>query len=112
VEGGAELGEKAHKAKGRFDLESKEDLAVEGGDAKMGVGEIDDGIEIVVESLCKGTDGGGFSCSNIAGEEGREALLEGKGQTPLDLAVAPGSVEVLAGDRFGEWGGGQAEKVM
>ena len=111
VEGGAELREEAHKAKGGFDLESKEDFAVEGRDAKVGVGEIDDGVEIVVEGLGKGTDGGGFAGADVAGEEGREALLEGKGQAALDLAVATGSVEVLAVDRFGERGGGQAEKV-
>jgi hypothetical protein len=79
VERGAELREETHKAKGRFYLESEEDFAVKGSDAKVRVGKIDDGVEIVVESLCKGTDGGGFARADVAGEEGRKALLEGKG---------------------------------
>jgi hypothetical protein len=79
VERGAELGEETHKAKGRFYLESEEDFPVEGRDAKMRVGEIDYGVEIVVEGLGKGTDGGRFSSPNIAGDQGRKALLEGKG---------------------------------
>jgi len=111
VEGGAELREETHKAESRFHLESQEDFAVEGGDAQVGIGEIDDGIEIVVEGLGKGADGGRFTGADVAGEEGGQALLEGKGQAALGLAMATGSVKVLAVDRFGEGGGGQAEKV-
>jgi hypothetical protein len=111
VERGAELGEETHKAKGWFYLESEEDFPVEGCDAKVRVGEIDYGVEIVVERLGKGTDGGRFSSPNIAGEEGRKALLEGKGQAALGLTVTMGSVEVLAVDRFGERGDGKAVKV-
>jgi RNase P/RNase MRP subunit p29 len=101
VKGGAELREEAHKAESGFYLESKENLPIEGRDAQVWVREIDDGVEIVVEGLGKGADGSRFSSTNIAGEESREALLEGKGQAALDLAVATGSVEVLAIDRFG-----------
>jgi hypothetical protein len=92
VERGAELWEETHKAKGRFDLEGKKDFAVEGRDSKVRIGEIDDGIEVVVEGLGKGTDGGGFAGADVAGEESREALLEGKGQAALDLAVPARSV--------------------
>jgi hypothetical protein len=111
VERGAELGEETHKAKGRFYLESEEDFAVEGSDAKVRVGEIDDGVEIVVECLGKGTDGGRFPSPNVAGDQGRKALLEGKGQAALDLSVPARSIEVIAADRFGERGGGKAVKV-
>jgi hypothetical protein len=111
VKRGAELREEAHKAESGFGVEGEEDFAVEGSDAKVGVGKIDDGVEIVVERLGKGTDGSRFASPDVAGEEGREALLEGKGQAALDLAVTTGSVEVLAADRFGERGGGKAEKV-
>jgi hypothetical protein len=38
VEGRAELREETHKTKGRFDLESEQELTVECGDAEMGVG--------------------------------------------------------------------------
>jgi hypothetical protein len=88
VEGRAQLWEEAHKAKSRFDLEGKEDFAIEGRDAEMGVGEIDHRVEIVVEGLGKGTDGGRFSCSDIAGEESGETVLQSKGEAALDLAVA------------------------
>jgi acetolactate synthase small subunit len=42
--------------------------------------------------------------SDIAGEEGGRAVLEGKGQAALGLAVATRGVEVLGGHRFGEGG--------
>jgi hypothetical protein len=79
VEGGAELREKTHKAESGFDLEREKDLAVECGDAQVRVGKIDHGVEVVVEGLGEGTDGGGFPGADVAGEEGREALLQGKG---------------------------------
>jgi hypothetical protein len=111
VERRTELGEETHEAKGRFYLESEEDFPVEGSDAKVRVGEIDDGIKVVVEGLCEGTEGGRFPSPDVAGDQGRQALLEGKGQAALDLAVPARSVEVVAIDRFGERGGGQAVKV-
>ena len=95
VEGGAELWEEAHKAEGGLDLEGEEDFAVEGGDAEVGIGEIDDGVEVAVEGLGKGADGGGLAGADIAGEEGGETFLEGKGEAALDLAVAAGGKEVL-----------------
>jgi len=87
VEGGAELWEKAHKTKSRFDLESEEDFAVEARDAEMRVGEIDHGVEVVVEGLGKGTNGSGFPGSDVAGEESGKTVLQGKGEASLDLAM-------------------------
>jgi hypothetical protein len=111
VEGGAELREETHKAESGLYLESKENLPIEGRDAQVRVREIDDGVEIMVEGLCKSADGSRFPGADVAGEKGRKALLKGKGQAALDFAVATGSVEVLAIDRFGERGSGKAEKV-
>ena len=112
VEGGAELREEAHKAEGRLDLEGEEDLAVEGGDAQVGIGEIDDGVEVAVEGLGEGADGGGFAGADVAGDESGETLLEGKGEAALDLAVAAGRDRGSGGDGLGERGGGEAVKVI
>jgi hypothetical protein len=106
-----ELREEAEEAEGGLGLELEEDLAVEGDNGEMGVGEVNDGIDIAVEGVGEGTQSSRFSCSDVAGDQGREALLEGKGQAALDFAVPTGSVEVLAVDRFGERGGGKAIKV-
>ena len=87
VEGGTELGQEAHKAEGGFDLESEEDFTVKGGDAEVRIGEIDNGVQITVESLSEGTNGGRFTSADIAGEEGSETVVESEGQATLDLAV-------------------------
>jgi hypothetical protein len=111
-EGSVELREEAGEAEGGLGLELEEDLAVEGDDSEVGVGEVNDRIDVAVEGVGKGAQSGRFSCSDIAGDQGWEALLEGKGQAALNFAVPTGSVEVLAVDRFGERGGGKAVKVM
>jgi hypothetical protein len=87
VEGGAELRQEAHETEGWFDLESEEDLTVEGRDAQVGIGEVDDGIEIAVEGLSESTDSGGLTSADVAGKEGRKAFLEGESQTALSFAV-------------------------
>ena len=104
VERSAELGQEAHEAKGRFYLEGEQDFAVEGADAEMGIGQVDDGIDVAVQGLGEGAGGGGFSGADVAGEEGGRAVLEGKGQAALSLAVAVRGVEVLGSDRLGERG--------
>jgi hypothetical protein len=87
VECGAELREETHKAESGFDLQSEEDFTVEGGDAKVRIGEVDDGVQIAVESLSEGTNGGGFAGADIAGDEGCETVLEREGEAALDFTV-------------------------
>jgi hypothetical protein len=53
-ESGVELREEPEEAEGWLGLELKEDLAVEGDDGEMGVGEVNDGIDIAVEGVGKG----------------------------------------------------------
>ena len=102
LEGGAELGQETHEAEGRFDLKGEKDLAVEGGDAEVGVGQVDDGVDVAVQGLGEGPGGGRFAGTDIAGEEGSGAVLEGEGQAALGLTVAARGIEVLGGDRLGE----------
>jgi hypothetical protein len=73
---GAKLRQETHKAKGWFDLEGEEDFAIEGGDAQVGVGKIDDSIEVVVEGLGESADSSGLAGAHVAGEEGGETVLE------------------------------------
>jgi hypothetical protein len=101
-ESGAELGEQAEEAESGLDLESEQDLAVESRDGEVGVGEIDDVIEVVIEGVSEGAEGGGLAGTDVAGDEGREAFLEGKGETALDFAVTAGREEMLRGDGLGE----------
>jgi hypothetical protein len=85
-------------------LEGKQDLGIEGGHPQMGVGQIDESVEVAVEGVGKGAQGGGFAGADVAGDEGRQAFLEGEGQAALDFAVTAGGVEVLAGDGTAERG--------
>jgi hypothetical protein len=112
VESGAELGEETHKAESGLNLQGEEDFAIKGGDAEVGVGEVDDGIEIAVESLGEGADGGGFAGADVAGDESGETVLEGEGQAALDFTVTARGIEVLGGDRFGEGCVGEGVKVI
>ncbi len=104
LEGGAELGQEAHETEGRFDLKGEQDFAVEGADAQVGIGQVDDGVDVAVQGLGEGPGGGRFAGAHIAGEEGGGAVLEGEGQATLGLAVSPGGIEVLGGDRLGKGG--------
>ena len=111
-EGGVELGEEAEEAEGGLDLEGEEDLAVEGGDGEVGVGEVDDGVEVAVEGVGEGTQGCGLTGTDVAGDEGGEAFLQGEGEAALDFAVAAGGVEVFAGDGSGERGQAEAVEII
>jgi hypothetical protein len=75
VERGAELGQEAHKAKSRLDLEGEEDFAIEGRDAQVGVGQVDDSIEVTVEAVGKGAGGGRLAGAHVSGDEGWETVL-------------------------------------
>ena len=50
---------------------------VEGGGGQVGIGEVDDGVEVAVEGVGEGAEGGGLAGADVAGDERREALLEG-----------------------------------
>jgi hypothetical protein len=102
VKGCAKLGWKAQEAIRWFDLEGEEDLAVEGSDTQVGVGKVHDSIDMGIERLGEGPGGGGFSRSNVSGEESGRATREGEVKTALSLAVTARGVEILGGDRFGE----------
>jgi hypothetical protein len=104
VERGAELGQQAGEAEGRFDLKGEKDLMIEGDDAQVGVGEIDDGVEVAVEGMSESADGSGFTGADVAGDEGGETLLKGKGQATLNFAMAAGRKEVFGWHRPGERG--------
>ena len=69
-------------------MKGEENFAVEGGDAEVGVGQIDDGVDIAVEGLGKGSGGRRLAGADVAGEQGGGAVLKGKGQAALSLAVA------------------------
>jgi hypothetical protein len=110
-EGSVELREEPKEAKGRLCVKLEENLAVEGDDGEVRIGEVNDGIDVEVEGVGKGAQGSRFPGANIAGDQSREALLESEGQTALNFAVTTRGIEVLAVDRFGERGSGQAVKV-
>jgi hypothetical protein len=110
-EGSVELRKETEEAKGRLCVELEEDLAVEGDDGEVRIGEVNEGIDVAVEGMGEGAEGSRFPGANIAGDQGREALLESEGQTALNFAVTTRGIEVLAVDRFGERGSGQAVKV-
>jgi hypothetical protein len=109
LEGGAELGQHADEAEGRLGLEGEEDVAVEAGGREVGVGEVDDGVEVTVKGVGEGAGGGGLAGADIAGEECREAVLESEEEAALSLAVATGGEEVVGGDGLAE--GRQLEAV-
>ena len=56
-EGGAKLREETGEAEGRLGLQGKQDLVVKGGDGEVGVGEVDDGVDVAVEGVGKGAEG-------------------------------------------------------
>jgi hypothetical protein len=62
-------------------------LAIEGGDREVGIGEVDDGVEVAIERVSEGAEGGGLAGADVTGDEGGETLLEGKGQAALDFLV-------------------------
>jgi hypothetical protein len=93
-EGSAELREEAGKAEGRVSLQGQQDLVVEGGDGEMGVGEIDDGVEILVEGVGEGAESRRLAGADVAGDESGETLLEGKREAALDFLMTTGGEEV------------------
>jgi hypothetical protein len=107
-----ELREKMSEAELGLSLEGQQDLAIEGRDGEVRVGEIDDAIDVAVEGVSEGAQGGGFAGTDVTGDEGREALLEGEGEAALDLLMAAGRVKVLGGDGFGEGGLTEAVEVI
>jgi hypothetical protein len=111
-EGGAELREETRETEGGLDLESQENLAIEGGDGEVGVGEVDDGVDVGVEGVGEGADGGGLAGADIAGDESRDALLEGEGEAALDFLVTARGEQVAAGDGLGERSRGEAVAVI
>ena len=66
-----ELGLEVAKGKGGFDFESAQDVGVEGSGFELGIGQVSQGIEIAVEGVGKGAQGGRFTGADIASDEGR-----------------------------------------
>ena len=117
-EGSAELREETSKAKGGFSLESEKDLTIESSDGEMGVGEVDDGVEIAVEGVGEGAEGRMYSSAWTLPVPTSPVMRAGrrswraKARRPLDLLMATRREEIRARDRFAERGGAKAIKVI
>jgi len=111
-EGGAKLREETDEAKGGLGLEGEQGLMVESGGRQVRIGEVDDGVDIRIERVGKGAESGGLTSTDVAGDEGGEALLEGEGEAALDLAVTARRIKVLAGDGSGERGRVEAVEII
>jgi hypothetical protein len=85
---------------------------IEGGDGEMGVGKVNDGVEVAVEGVGESAQGGGLAGADITGDEGRKMLLESEGEAALDFLVTAGGEEVLTGDGLGERGLAEAIEVI
>jgi len=103
-ERGVKLREQLRKVKKRFGLESEKNLGIKGNDGETRVGKIDDGVNVGIEGVSKGAEGGRFAGTNIAGDESGKPFLESESETGLDLAIAARGKEVAAGDGFCERG--------
>ena len=96
------LRQQLRKVKQRFGLESEQNLGVKGNDGEPGVGKIDDGVDVGIERVGKGAEGGRFAGADFAGDEGGKPLLESESETSLDLTIATRREKVAAGDGFCE----------
>jgi hypothetical protein len=111
-ESSAELGEETGEAEGRLGLKGKQDLMIESRGGQVRIGEVNDGVEVVVERVDKGAESGGFASTNVASDESGETLLEGEREAALGLAVTARGVKVLAGDGSGERGAFEAIEII
>lgn len=91
------------------DVPGGEDVSEKSLDGDVGIGQVGGEVEIGVEGLDERSDGGRFTCSNIAGDERREVILDGEGETGLDLLVRGGGEEVAHGQRLVK---GQAQAAV
>lgn len=103
-QGGTELRQEAVEGVSRFNLESQENLTVEGGHLEVGVGQVSDRIEVAVEAMDEGAQGSGFAGADIAGDEGGQSFLEGKGQPALNFLVSMSGEQVGGGEGAAERG--------
>ena len=103
-ERGVKLRKQLRKVEKRFGLESEKNLGIKGSDGETRVGKINDGVNVGIERVSKGAEGSRFACADVAGDKSGESLLEGKGETGLDLAIASGGEQVVAGDGLCERG--------
>jgi hypothetical protein len=106
------LREETGKAESRVRLEGEQDLVVEGSDGEMGVGEVDDGVEIAVEGVGEGAESRGLAGTDVASDESGETLLEGKREAALDFLMTARGEEVRARDGFGEGSSTEAVEVI
>jgi hypothetical protein len=84
-------------------------LGVEGSDFEIRIGQVDDRVEVVVEGVDEGAQGGGFAGTDIAGDEGGQAFVQGEGEAGLEFLVGLSREEVLRGDGTRE--GGELEAI-
>ena len=75
-------------------------MTEEGGDLELGVGQVSDRKKVTVQGVEEGGEGGGLAGADIAGDERREAFLEGKSEAALDFLMAVGGKEVGRGGRI------------
>lgn len=110
LEGVAELGLETAEGISRFNFESQQDLSIEAGRIEVGIGQVDEGMEVAVKRVSKGAQGGRFAGANVAGDQGRQAFLERKSQTALNFLMPSSGEEILGGNRAAE--GGLTEAII
>lgn len=94
LEGLLELGQQAVKGMGRLKLEGQEDVGIQGGDIEAGIGQVNQGMEGAIKRLDKGANSGGFAGTDLTGNKGGQAFLQGISQTALNLLMPVGGEEM------------------
>jgi hypothetical protein len=69
VEGITELGEHLAEGVSGFNLKAKQDLTIENGSVEIGIGEVNDGKELLVEGVGESAQSGGFADTDITGDQ-------------------------------------------
>jgi hypothetical protein len=97
---------------GGFHLQGEQNLRVEGGYIEAGIGQVDKGMQIMVQRMDKSPQSSRFSSSNIASDEGGLSFGEGKGEASLDFLVATRKEKVAGGDGAAEGGLGKVIVII
>jgi len=105
-QGDVETLAEAARVEGSADVEGGEQVGEESLDGEIGIGQVGGEVEVGVEGVDEGADGGGLAGADVAGDQCREAMLEGEGEAGVEFLVGVGGEEVTRGERFIE---GQAE---
>jgi hypothetical protein len=101
-EGIVELREQTGESVSGFYLQGEEDLRVKGSGIEAWVGEVDQGVQIMVKGMDEGSESGRFAGTDIAGNQSGEAFRQSKGQTTLNFLMCTRGEKVIGGDRTTE----------